>query len=156
MVVVTGEIYFLLSFWLGFWQEFGILSILSCCRSLFCLFFFFPLVSGHFNLDNWVPESQSCLELFLQRTPQDISWGHLSLTESQPLWIEVPVNTKDKVLVTESVHKVAAVLSPTFSSRDKQSLQHMPNWRRIHLEDLALYIVNVYIFIPFTSHFWCR
>ena len=39
-------------------------SLASCpvVEVYFVLFFFFLRVSGHFNFDSWVPESQVCLE----------------------------------------------------------------------------------------------
>ena len=96
------------------------------------IFFFLLLLKGH---EDNLPLAVGFLNigcvgnLFLRCQPQDISWGQLSLSEPQALWIEVPVCKGDQVVVTENVHKAAALFMRPFSSwREAESEGKMASW----------------------------
>ena len=75
----------------------------------FLLFFLSPTGWGQFSFASWLPERHCAWNLFLRCRPQDISWGQLSFKEPRALWIEVPVSKSDHVVVTDNVHKAAAL-----------------------------------------------
>jgi len=51
----------------------------------------------------------------------------------QPSWFELPVNTRENVVVTENVHEAAALFRPTFGSWGNQNLREsllLGQWNR--------------------------
>ena len=64
---------------------------------------------GQFTSGNWLPELQLCWEFISQVPATGHSWGQLSLSEPQALWIEVCVLKGDQAVITEYVHKAAAL-----------------------------------------------
>ena len=61
--------------------------------------------------------------LFQRFLPQDVSWGQLSLTDPNAWEIDGPVNPGGAIVVTQSVHKVAALPLAASGSLGNQSLR---------------------------------
>ena len=123
-----GAFDFPLSFWLAFLLSLRMLSILSCGGHLIlffscCFFFFFK------GCEDSLPLAVDSLRvgwfwnIFLQYLPHGISWGQLTIN-----WITSPCElrclcTGDQVVVTENVHKVAALCLPNTGSWGSQILR---------------------------------
>ena len=111
------------------WSDLAAAAV--CCllvKVWLCFGFIFPKrLSGAFAFDNWATETHLCLE-FISPLPAP---GHflrrimlISVINRNPaLWFELPVNTGENVVVTENVHRVAALFRPTFGSWGNKNLR---------------------------------
>ena len=122
-----------LSFWLPFLQQLGMLSTLSCCGGFWFCFFF---LTGVWTICLWQLGSWKLGvfgNYFSNTAP-----GHFLrasvIIQAQSLWTEMPVNSGDKIVVTEIVCKKTALFRPPFGSWGDQSLREslLPGqWNRV-------------------------
>ena len=134
--------------------DIGILSILSWGGSLilFCFCFFFKGCEDNLGVGFL---TVGCLgNIFFQHLPHGISWGQLSLTEPQPLWIEVPVCALNYKLQKMSTRRQHFRL-PSIGSWGNQILRArwLPGlWNRVECAWARRKGLETHYFFPLKPH----